>query len=202
MLFFVVFLLHYQEGFFQSGTDLALVNYNSFTTESLSDPIVELNRDDEIRADDIGRSLLSRLRERHQRHLDDVERLNEEFKETARTRCSSLVKELFTPSTFLSESVEEREDSDEDPKQCKTDEFLKTIGMSEESLGDKMHDLFSKMFTSSSSMGSDIQKRKKIIASVLGTGREAFEWRVSEGTILSDISHVVVSSHPYDVVTQ
>ncbi|VDM51960.1 unnamed protein product [Angiostrongylus costaricensis] len=173
------------------AADFALINFNSSTVKSTESSVVELSEDEVIFVGNNDKSLLVRLNDRREEVLADSERPNGELEQTARYRSGNIVKKCSNTITRLTRAIEEEEIDEEDLKEWRTSRFLETIGSQEgRSLLEGQHGEFSEVCTSSNSKNDELKQRRQMVASVVGAGREAFDWLVSEATILSDIPHV------------
>ncbi|KJH52663.1 hypothetical protein DICVIV_01124 [Dictyocaulus viviparus] len=171
--------------------DLVRVNFDSSDKE-LSAAVPEFDRKLQPETKDSGKSLLSRLKDLHTKHLPDFEMLKSELKEMALGRCNNIVKELFNTSTRLTEAAVEEEVGEEDFKEWKTSRFLESVSSSKEySFDDSLQSVFSKLFASYSPGDDSIQQRKHEVGAIIGTGQSAVEWCVPESRILDDISNVI-----------
>ncbi|WKY05491.1 hypothetical protein Q1695_006030 [Nippostrongylus brasiliensis] len=158
---------------------------------------VEEMDDDDDDTEDSDVSLLDRLRSKHQKNIPAFDLFQKDLTKQAKERCNKIVKECHEAKANLRNAADSNEVDDEDLKEWKTSLFLDNISpLRDVSFEETLHDVFVRALC-----GYDVgvPSKEKQVASILGSGRDAIEWRVPEETIFKDISDLIARGVHNDI---
>ncbi|XGW28873.1 hypothetical protein V3C99_008571 [Haemonchus contortus] len=170
-----------------AAADVSLVNFHFSPSPSVQKAGTDLEEIEGPRPAGRG-SLLSRLKDEHEKQTAIFENLRNELTQAARTRCNSVVKECCEARANLSNDADKEEVDEEDIKEWRTSRFLDIIEPKRElTFFDTLNNVFSKIFDLPNMKDDESESRKQDVASILGTGSDVVEWNVPEDVIFNDI---------------